>query len=44
MQKKGIALQVHTLNSEAEMRKYLDLKVDSILTDYPSRLAALLGK
>ena len=44
IQKKGIALQVHTLNTEEEMRKYLDIKVDSILTDYPSRLAALLGK
>lgn len=39
---KGVHLQVHTLNTEEAMNKYLDLGVDSILTDYPSKLDVVL--
>lgn len=38
IQAKGVAVQVHTINKEEEMREYLKLGVDSILTDYPDRL------
>jgi glycerophosphoryl diester phosphodiesterase len=35
---KGVRVQVHTVDDPAEMAHYLDLGVDSILTDYPDRL------
>lgn len=39
-------LEVHawTINDEAAMRRMLDLGVDGIITDYPDRLIALLGR
>ena len=43
LQQKGILVQVHTLNTEAEMDHYIALGVDSILSDYPSRLAARIA-
>ena len=44
IQQKGILYQVHTVNSQEEMKRLLAMGVDSILTDYPDRLAALLEK
>lgn len=38
----GVEVHVWTVNDTAEMRALLALGVDGILTDYPSRLAALL--
>lgn len=39
-------IEVHawTINDEAAMRRLLDLGVDGIITDYPDRLIALLGR
>jgi glycerophosphoryl diester phosphodiesterase len=39
-------LQVHawTINDEADMRRLIDLGVDGIITDYPDRLLAVLGR
>lgn len=39
-------LEVHawTINDEAAMRRLLTLDVDGIITDYPDRLIALLGR
>ncbi len=39
-------LQVHawTINEEADMQRMIDLGVDGIITDNPSRLLALLGR
>ncbi|MFM1918826.1 MAG: hypothetical protein RLZZ303_460 [Candidatus Hydrogenedentota bacterium] len=42
LQSKGIHIQMHTINDEQQMRRYLNLGVDSILTDYPTRLDAVL--
>lgn len=42
IREKGILFQIHTPNSVAALRKYLDLGVDSILTDRPDLLAELL--
>jgi len=39
---KGVAVQVHTINKEDEMREYLKLGIDSILTDYPDRLEKVM--
>lgn len=44
IQAKGIGIQVHTLNTEEEMRQYLELGVDSILSDYPDRLVKVIGE
>jgi glycerophosphoryl diester phosphodiesterase len=39
-------LQVHawTINDEADMRRLIDLGVDGIITDYPDRLLAVVGR
>jgi glycerophosphoryl diester phosphodiesterase len=39
-------LEVHvwTINDEAEMRRLLALGVDAIMTDFPARAAAVLGR
>ena len=39
---KGVAIQVHTINKEEEMREYLKLGIDSVLTDYPDRLEKVM--
>lgn len=41
---KGIVVLVHTINQADAMRKYLDIGVNSILTDHPDILAELLAK
>jgi len=38
IRKKGIMVQVHTLNTPDSIQRYIDMGVDSILTDYPERL------
>lgn len=38
IQAKGILVQVHTLNTPETIQAYIDMGVDSILTDYPDRL------
>jgi len=40
---KGIPVLVHTINAPEEMRTYLAEGVDSVLTDYPDRLADVLA-
>ncbi|MBS3919299.1 MAG: glycerophosphodiester phosphodiesterase [Deltaproteobacteria bacterium] len=40
----GIRIGVYTLNTEEEMGKFIDLKVDAIITDYPDRLINILKK
>ncbi len=40
----GIRIGVYTLNTEEEMEKFIDMKVDAIITDYPDRLIAILKK
>lgn len=42
----GRNLEVHawTINDAADMRRLLDAGVDGIMTDYPDRLLALLGR
>lgn len=42
-QEKGVLLCFFTVNRKEEMEYLLAHKVDCILTDYPSRLAAILG-
>jgi glycerophosphoryl diester phosphodiesterase len=44
VQDKGIVLQVHIINDPELMREWLEYGVDSIITDYPDRLAKLLQK
>jgi len=39
IREKGIAISVHTINNPESMRKFLDIGVDIILTDWPDRLA-----
>lgn len=38
----GIRIGVYTLNTEEEMRKFIDMKVNAIITDYPGRLINIL--
>ncbi len=38
----GIRIGVYTVNTEEEMRTFIDMKVDAIITDYPDRLINLL--
>ncbi len=37
MKKSGVLLYVHTVNGEAEMKRYFDLGIDGIYTDYLPR-------
>lgn len=41
---KGIVVQVHTLNTPESMKTYIDMGVDSILTDYPDRLHRVMNQ
>lgn len=38
----GKKIFVYTINEEEEMRRYMNLGVDGIITDYPDRLIALI--
>jgi glycerophosphoryl diester phosphodiesterase len=40
----NIVVQPWTINSEADMQRMIDLGVNGIITDYPSRLMTLLGR
>ena len=40
----GIRVGVYTLNTEEEMGKFIELKVNAIITDYPDRLIKILQK
>ena len=40
----GLEVNVWTVDSEEEMRHFIDLGVDYITTDYPERLQALLAE
>jgi glycerophosphoryl diester phosphodiesterase len=40
----GVEVHAWTINDEASMARMLDLGVDGIITDYPDRLLALLGR
>jgi glycerophosphoryl diester phosphodiesterase len=42
----GRNLRVHvwTVNAEGEMRRFIEMGVDGIMTDYPDRLLKVLGR
>jgi glycerophosphoryl diester phosphodiesterase len=40
---RGVQVHVWTINDPAEMRRLLDLSADGIITDYPRRLAEVIG-
>jgi len=40
----NLKLEVWTVNEPAAMRRLVDLPVDGVMTDYPDRLIALLGR
>lgn len=42
VQAKGIRVQLHTINEPEEMRKFIALGVDGMLTDYPDILAEVM--
>lgn len=44
IQSKGIRFQVHTINDSEAMKAYVQQNVDSILTDNPSALAAVISE
>lgn len=44
VREKGIVYQIHTVNDPGDMRRYLEMGVCSILTDYPDRLEAVIAE
>jgi glycerophosphoryl diester phosphodiesterase len=42
--KRNLKVHVWTVNETEAMRRLLDMGVDGIMTDYPDRLLALLGR
>ena len=43
VKKAGFQVFVWTVNNEADLKRMLELRVDGIITDFPDRLARLLG-
>ncbi len=43
-QRRGMDVHAWTINDEAEMRALIEMGVDGLITDYPSRLRALLDE
>ena len=43
-QQRGMDVHAWTINETADMQRMIDLGVDGIITDYPDRLLALLGR
>ncbi len=43
-QRQNIAVHVWTVNEMADMERLVDMGVDGIITDYPDRLLAILGR
>lgn len=41
---RNLAVHAWTVNEPSEMRRLLDIGVDGVMTDYPDRLMALLGR
>jgi glycerophosphoryl diester phosphodiesterase len=41
---RNLRVQVWTLNDEERMRQLVQMGVDGIITDWPDRLLALLGR
>lgn len=41
---KGVIINVYTVNTEEEMKKFIEWKVDGIITDYPDILINILKK
>lgn len=44
VQRRGVQVHVWTVNAVDDMRRLLEWGVDGIITDYPDRLMALLGR
>ncbi len=42
--RRGLQVQVWTVNQEAEMERLIDLGVDGIITDRPAMLKAVLSR
>jgi glycerophosphoryl diester phosphodiesterase len=42
--RRNLRVHVWTVNEPGEMKRFLDLGLDGILTDYPDRLLSLLGR
>lgn len=42
IKKEGFMINTYTVNTERDMRKMIDLKIDGIITNYPDRLKKLL--
>jgi len=42
--KKNIPIYVWTVNEKEDMKRFIKLGVDGIITDYPDRLAGILNK
>ena len=40
----GLKVFAWTVNEEAEIERLLDLGVDGIITDYPEKVVAVLGR
>ena len=40
----GLEVHAWTINDVGDMQRFLDLGVDGLITDYPDRLMAVLGR
>jgi glycerophosphoryl diester phosphodiesterase len=41
---RNVDVHAWTINTEADMRAVIDMGVDGIITDYPTRLMGLVGR